>query len=221
MNFSFRRYADSRNHLDAVFEIAVDNYKIFLRESTTQVDGIGGINWDGSLILNRFFSTNPLSTTLKMYELGAGSSIAGIALAMYGVNIVVTDRAIDLSNQNIQSYLSQVQSENLPFATSIYARELEWSDPNTYKCIDGLDSDLDVVVGIEIACLQKQHEILINSISHLCHNPKTIVLITFDGIPPRSYCNSFEFASSYERRFVAKMELKGFKSQLVATGTIH
>ena len=89
---------------------------IIIEEDSAQVDGIGGVVWEGGIILgnvlNSIFkndsfdhkSTDSISNSLHLVELGCGSGICGIISHHKNnkINVTLSDRAIDLALHNIQ-----------------------------------------------------------------------------------------------------------------------
>lgn len=189
---------------------ALNKISIVINENTYKVDGIGGITWDGSIILSRFieslqlhFKRSNSDSKLKIIELGAGSGLVGIASAVslldYSikdisgieecVEVILTDREVDLINENISIAQQQnVMSKNLLNVLS--SETLEWSDNLYTKLGDSVFNRLhtpDIIFGAEIACLRKQQPLLVNTIQQLTvsnSDDNCIIVLSFDGIPP-------------------------------------
>eukprot|EP01038_Epipyxis_sp_PR26KG_P016241 gene16241-22108_t len=89
---------------------------IIIEEDSAQVDGIGGVVWEGGIILGNVLksifkndnvdrkSTDSISNSLHLVELGCGSGICGIISHHKNdkINVTLSDRAIDLALHNIQ-----------------------------------------------------------------------------------------------------------------------
>lgn len=97
-----------------------------VREDTTMVDGIGGMTWDGALVLCRVLEKiyyeavcyvpqgyapgKQLVRGCHMLELGSGTGLVGMLAAQLGFRSTVTDRDSDLAEYNITTQLSMAMS---------------------------------------------------------------------------------------------------------------
>ena len=84
-----------------------ENIKSFyLLEDTNMVDGIGGITWEGALVLGHFLellnqtSTSGRKKDMCFLELGAGNGLVSLLLHQLGYDVTATDRTIDLIETN-------------------------------------------------------------------------------------------------------------------------
>jgi 2-polyprenyl-3-methyl-5-hydroxy-6-metoxy-1,4-benzoquinol methylase len=180
----------------AVIEvIGRDEETIFsLEENSMLVDGIGGVLWDGSItILNLLQSLEMRGKHLV--EFGCGIGICGIFAAFQGANVVLTDREVDLVTQNIDAL-------TLPSDSAVTCHALTWGEDSPLQT-----QRFDVILVCECACLVRQQEKLVQSISDLAGDG-TIVFVTFDGKPPPNDVQ-------YELKFADLMSSRGFFSQCV------
>jgi hypothetical protein len=79
--------------------------------------------------------------------------------------------------------------------------------------------NVDIVVGAEITCLRKQQALLIETLCDVArHNPKVVVLLTFDGLFTGP---STAAPSNYEREFLAQMKAQRFRYSVVTQATVR
>jgi hypothetical protein len=216
-----------------------------LLEDSSMVDGIGGITWEGSLVLGYFmellnYQKQSLGNNeVSVVELGAGNGILGLLMYQMGFNVMITDRTIDLMEANYQllkrniysstystsamdvdeQFLSSFSDLNFHHhsGNSIEIKSLDWEcDANTLRH-NFLQKRYDILLGSEITCLIKQQPYLTQVIFQfaLC-NPNLVIFLTFDDIPCRNNPKS-----TYEREFLNTMKNNSFYSATVFTGKIH
>lgn len=78
--------------------------------------------------------------------------------------------------------------------------------------------NVDIVVGAEITCLRKQQALLIETLCDVGkHNPKVVVLLTFDGL----FTGPSTAPSNYERDFLEQMKAQRFRYSLVTQATVR
>lgn len=175
-------------------------------ESSKMVDGIGGIVWEGSLVLCELLKQCDTSQ-ISLVELGGGAGVCSIVGALLGMNALVTDQEIDLATVNIQN----CQKEHASLDNSdINALEFDWAEEPSPALLQHLvDNDRNrVIVGVEVACLLKQQTYLVDSLCRIC-DLGTIILISFDA-----------GSSKYESSFYDKMEKRGFLSKRIFSGSV-
>lgn len=178
---------------------------VVVQEDTHQVDGIGGVTWEGAFVLCRYLemlSIQRMSGAYRMVELGAGTGLVGILAGLLGWTVTITDRFIDLATDNIK---------HATFPSSeVVAVELDWA----CRSSDALLAD--VVVGAEITCLRKQQAHLAATIVHVLQgSPGGVVLLTFDGAADDGA------QSQYESEFLQLMRTEGFRHTTVFAGSVQ
>lgn len=192
---------------------------VVVEEDTHLVDGIGGIAWEGALVLLQYLESlgihklaRAAEAPLHIAELGGGCGILGIACAEMGFKVTITDRNSDLAQLN-------VSKSGLEGKADIHAQDLEWSDC-THGPLQSLISTRgapDILCGAEITCLRKQQVHLVETLRALAeNNPSAIALLTFDGLPVGS-----QPASAYEQEFIDRMTSAGFQHTLVFAGSVE
>lgn len=165
-----------------------------LEENSMLVDGIGGVLWDGSVIILDILNSLPIQG-MKLIEFGCGIGICGIFAALKGACVTLTDREVDLVSQNIQTI-------SFPQDTKIICQSLTWGEES-----DSPVQRFDIMLVCECACLVKQQSSLVQSIWERT-GPTTLIFVTFDGQPPPNDVQ-------YERKFEDLMRSKGFRSQCI------
>jgi SAM-dependent methyltransferase len=165
-----------------------------LEENSTLVDGIGGVLWDGSVIILNILESLPIRGK-KLIEFGCGIGICGIFAAFKGASVTLTDREVDLVTQNIET-------TTFPKDTNICCQSLTWGQQSELPI-----QPFDIILVCECACLLKQQDSLVQSISERV-GPGTLIFVTFDGKPPPNDVK-------YEIKFDNLMKSSGFYSQCI------
>jgi len=181
-----------------------------VQEDSRMCDGIGGIVWDGAIIMSYLLEQvlDDLTDETSIIELGAGAGLTSIVcekcISSDTVNVICTDRYIDLLDMNIT---------NNNLSNKIISAVLDWEYPEEAYLHKHIKKNV-IIVGVEIACLVKQQNKLINTIKNLCYdNINSIILITFD--------ETTENKSNYEKQFIALMKQLGYVSSIIFTGSIE
>ena len=179
-------------------------------EDSKRCDVIGGIVWDGSLLMS-YLCENlvpSLVNNTSLVGLGEGAGLTSIICAksikptQENIKVIATDRYIDLLDINIiHNNLNDKMS----------AIQLDWEKPDEFDL--NLEKNL-IIFGVEVACLKKQQTKLINTIKHLIKDSSnSIILITFDDHPS-------DHPSLYEKQFIELMKNENFVHSVVFSGSI-
>jgi hypothetical protein len=177
-------------------------------ECTSMVDGIGGIVWEGAVLLSQYLRDhlNPSLCGLVI-ELGCGAGLCGLVAAKMGVRTFLTDREVDLARANAAT-LSTMHPE---CGDLVNVCELDWHEPMPEAIMSASTKNCKLILGVEVACLLKQQSALISVLTKL-YTPNSLILITFDaGAEP----------SKYERSFRASMRDQGFLSTTAHSGSVE
>ncbi len=199
---------DSRSGQESIFRYIIRKDRscsiLSLSECSRKVDGIGGIIWEGSLLLCEVLKKiNKSNCTI--IELGCGVGICGLTALRLGHKCIITDREVDLVRENFESLKC-----TLPDADSATIVELEWGTELMPFSIQESCSPEKVIIGAEITCLINQQGRLIQTIESL-YSSSTVILLTFDGgSQPSKYETNF-------RRILAE---KGYLSRTVSSGQV-
>lgn len=174
--------------------------RLHFREDASQVDGIGGILWEGALLLNHVLARLSLGDR-RVLELGCGTGICGLFAATCGAHAILTDREVDLVSNNARCNPSSLDIEVSP---------VTWStDTSSLPHFDAVD----IVIGAEIAVLNKQHALLVATLRHYTSS-HTLLLLSFDGPPPPHHC-------TYAQHFLFYMtEQHHYHYEVVAHGHV-
>jgi len=184
-----------------------------VKENSEYVDGIGGVIWDGAIIMCRFLE-NILdqNSNCHMLELGCGAGLCGIVSAFTmssSAQITLTDRYTDLCKINIEC---ASKSHENRICKDTLAVDLEWNS-KIYDSILRTRGSADIIVGAEICCLYKQQDDLIDTIIAFSH-PQTLVLLSFDDKPPPNN-------TRYEIAMNEKLRARKYLSSVVYTACIN
>lgn len=178
-------------------------------ESTSKVDGIGGIVWEGAILLSQYLRDNMVPSRCGLVvELGCGTGLCGLVAAKMGVRTILTDREVDLARDNA-ALLTHMHPEC--GEGDVVVSELDWHEPIPDVVVSAHTQKCKLILGVEVACLQKQQSALVSVLTKL-YTPNSLILITFDaGAEP----------SKYERSFRAAMRDKGFLNTTVHSGSVE
>ena len=122
------------------------------------------------------------------------------------VNVICTDRYTDLLDMNIKN-------NNLS-NTTLMSAVLDWEHPDLLKNKKFQLYKNVIIIGVEIACLVKQQQKMINTIKTLCNDDlNSTILITFDEYPGNE--------SNYEKQFFEHMKREGYVSAIICTAAIE
>lgn len=187
--------------------------EVQVQEDSKQVDGIGGVLWDGSLLMNiyleqllaSFVPESPMQ--LNIVELGSGAGLTSILISLLQnvissnlhINITATDRFVDLASLNCHKH------------PNVCVSALDWTDDaSVSELLKKNHGKVDLIIGSEILVLIKQQHHLVSTIKGLS-NTNTLILATSDGVEP---------CSNYERQFLTLMRDIGFAANIVCKGAI-
>ena len=181
-----------------------------VKEDSRLCDGIGGVIWDGALLMSFVLEEliPNLGNDTSIIELGAGAGLTSIVsqkcITSDETNVISTDRYIDLLDINIT---------NNNLSNKIISAVLDWENPEEVHLLKHIKKNV-IIIGVEIACLVKQQKKLINTIKNLCNdNINSTILITFD--------ETTENESNYEKQFIEHMAKEGYISAIIFTGSIE
>ena len=200
-------YRDKLNSYEAFLNLYHSGKSIQVKENSGMVDGIGGIVWEGSILLNVFLESIILDN-VNVLELGCGTGVSGILASTRGANTILTDRYPDLATYNYE-FMKQFIHDKF----NLMVIELFWENysPLTIERLRGFPG---IIIGSEIACLLKQQHYLVNLINTISR-ADTVTLLTFDDFPP-PYNNV-----QYEKEMIQKMTEVGFVYQIIMTGIVE
>lgn len=174
-------------HLDTVVEVEVFDHVLKLQQAPNSND-LGQTVWDASIVLAHFLAKNARKGEFsrqkvkgkRAIELGAGMGLGGLALAMLGCNVVLTDLepVLTLLRRNYETNLSPsaLKAMSSPLAGNVghvEVKALDWSRPEQRDLEGG---PWDFILAAD--CIYHEHIIvgLLKTCLVLC-SPKTTVLI--------------------------------------------
>lgn len=170
------------------------------------MDGLGGVTWDGSLLMIALLQRLPLN--LHLVELGCGGGLCSLSCALRDVRVSLTDREVDLAEQNLSSNRHVLRGDVEVFP-------LRWGAEGAAEVETLLQRRgfPDVVVACEVACLRQQQPKLAETVLRLSR-PHTLVLVSFDEGPPPNKCVA-------EREWDERMQAAGMRKAVVASGRVQ
>ena len=204
------------------------NDDLVIKESSFMVDGIGGTTWDGSLVLMWFLlkyrdalssMMKEFSPSLQILELGAGCGVVSLFVSKIGgFSVTCTDREVDLIEENMQR--NNVSTGHMNVHTLNWGDTKKTIGPGTTSSflnttVDRLSSGnrYSIICGAEIVVLNKQHDILIDTVDANADDD-TLILFTFDELSASSQ------GVLYKKQFIEKMSRKGYQCRNMMDGEV-
>jgi predicted nicotinamide N-methyase len=175
-------------HLDTQVEVEVFGHTLKLQQAPDSHD-LGQTVWDASIVLAHFLARNARKGEFARHkvkgkhalELGSGMGLGGLALAMLGCNVVLTDlpSVLPRLQRNYEMNLSKSaltasRSALVGNVGHIEVKALDWSQPEQREAF--ADTKWDYILAAD--CIYHEHIIegLLQTCLRLC-TPKTTVLI--------------------------------------------
>eukprot|EP01097_Dermamoeba_algensis_P008919 TRINITY_DN6137_c0_g1_i1.p1 TRINITY_DN6137_c0_g1~~TRINITY_DN6137_c0_g1_i1.p1 ORF type:complete len:245 (+),score=60.79 TRINITY_DN6137_c0_g1_i1:36-737(+) len=131
-------------------------------------NGCGGHLWNAALYLTHYLTNEFPAGYFKgkrCIELGSGTGIVGICLALLGAEVIMTDLGImlDVLKTNVQT--------NLPSYPNAQVKELCWGEDHK-----AFDPPFEVVIASEVIYLEECFQPLLITLRQLA-NKETLILI--------------------------------------------
>jgi predicted nicotinamide N-methyase len=151
-------------------------------------NNLGTTVWDASIVLTKFFEKNAVGrgnfSTAKLHhrqclELGAGTGLAGIALALYGANVTFTDiqSVLPLLKKNVEDNILKSTAASAAGQSNIVGsvdiKELDWSNEATYT---QFKPPYDYIIAADCVYGEAAVEPFLRTVLQMA-NKKTVVLI--------------------------------------------
>jgi predicted nicotinamide N-methyase len=172
------------------FEIEVLGHKLFLSQDPNSRH-LGTTVWDSSLVFAKYmersskkgeFSRARISGK-RVIELGAGCGLAGIAMALLGCDVVVTDQVavLPILLRNVERNLARARytaSDNVYQGSigNVEVAELDWGN-NAHAA--ALEPPFDYIIGTDVVYIEHLLEPLMSTILALA-GPKTVVILGYE-----------------------------------------
>lgn len=170
-------------HLSTEVEVEVLGHELKLAQNPSS-QNLGTTVWDSSIVLAKYLEKNARNGTFARHkvkgkhaiELGAGMGLGGIALAILGCNVMLTDveEVLPLLRNNYERNISPsaLRAMGSPLAGSlgtVSVQEVDWAVP-AHR--DGL-GPFDYILAAD--CVYHEHllEDLLVTVLHLC-SPRSL-----------------------------------------------
>ncbi|KAL8163933.1 UNVERIFIED_CONTAM: EEF1A lysine methyltransferase 3 [Gekko kuhli] len=173
--------------------------------------GVAAPVWEAALALCDYFEEHKLNFWgKKVLELGAGTGIVGILVALLGGDVTITDLPVALKQ------IEENVHRNLPAECLARTKvcPLSWG-------LDHLEfpSDYDFILGADIVYLKDTYPALIRTLQHLCGPQSTIYLsskmrqehstvLFFETLLPMHFTSKLAFRDENENINVYKVTQK-------------
>lgn len=133
--------------------------------------GVGGSVWEAAEVLANFVEENFPVEGRTVLDLGSGTGVLGLCLAIGGAkSVVLTDRF------DVVELLQKSLAQNALLAERVSVQELNWGE----ACPGLLDQKFDLVVGSELLYNGNLYDKLMSSIVNFC-SPSTTVLLSYEA----------------------------------------
>lgn len=183
MSESWERW---NTHLSTEVEVEVLGHQVKLAQNPSS-QNLGTTVWDSSIVLAKYLQKNARNGTFarqkvkskSAIELGAGMGLGGIALALLGCDVLLTDmkEVLPLLRNNYERNISPsaLRAMGSPLAGSVgtvAVQELDWAVAAQREALD----TFDYVIAAD--CVYHEHllEDLLATVLHVT-NPRSLVLI--------------------------------------------
>jgi len=179
----FDDYRNS-NYKNAYFELEeVPDKQIVLHQDHRL--NKGGIFWDGSYLLLKYFldietswkSKQTEKLPLRILELGSGTSVPSIVSGLLGYQVITTDLPFLLP------FVEKNVYENLPRDQNIEVKPLEWGNEEHMKNITGR---FDYIIGAELIYVEDSFDNLIKTLKHFCDEKTKVIMTHKIRLPERT-----------------------------------
>ncbi len=179
--------------------------------------GTGRSVWESGLrMVDYFLSNRHLVEGARVLELGTGTGMVGIATAMMGANVVLSDqnsRLLELVGKNIEKNVDGIRAGG----GSARCRLLDWREIEHAEDVVDQEGPFDLVIGSDVLYGgHTTHPMLINTLPVVCSD-STRIFFTYpsrdleysaringqDPVPPSEEC-VHKFAEKAKERYLAK-----------------
>ncbi|GMH40558.1 hypothetical protein BSKO_08462 [Bryopsis sp. KO-2023] len=128
----------------------------------------GVVVWDAAIVLAHYLHKNPYELKGKrVVELGSGTGVVGLAAALLGANVILTDlpRMMDLLQRNIEGNSQESQVRALP---------LTWGQD-----LSGLEAPFDFVLASDVVYNRHDFHKLASTLESLS-GPNTKIVMSHE-----------------------------------------
>lgn len=167
----------------------------------------GGIFWDGSYLLLKYFLQNYSHEQLEkkwILELGSGTSLPSIVLALMKIQVVITDLKylIEFVKKNVSLNLDIENARNL------FIKDLEWGNEKNMNEIKLITKKFDFILCSELIYIEESFDDLILTLQEFS-DEKTIILFSYRMRMKEKFQNFIEkLEKSFEVKYIERKYLE-------------
>lgn len=149
----------------------------------------GTVIWDGALGLCQYFDEHKINfSQKKVIELGAGTGMLGILIALLGAEVTITDKP-NLLRQIQQNVSVNIPSSDIP---RVKVRALSWGHDHIQ-----FPSDYDVIMGTDIVYIPESVPLILKTLQHLSNERTVIYLASTMSICPKVIASGYGALSEH------------------------
>ncbi|XP_077175378.1 protein N-lysine methyltransferase METTL21A isoform X2 [Paroedura picta] len=149
-------------------EYSFANHTIQIKQNWKQL-GVAAVVWDAAVVLCTYLETGDVDLRGRsVIELGAGTGLLGIVVALLGAQVTITDKEASLA------FLKSNVQANLPAEAQSRAvvKELTWGQ----NLMNFSAGEYDFILGADIVYLEETFPALLQTLDHLCTDHTVILL---------------------------------------------
>ncbi|XP_067894318.1 EEF1A lysine methyltransferase 3-like [Heterodontus francisci] len=132
--------------------------------------GVSAFVWDCGITLCQFFQRERMNfSRMKVIELGSGTGIVGILVALLGGQVTLTDQS------HVLKQIERNVSDNIPASCghSPTIKALSWGFDHMH-----FPNDYDIILGSDIVYYPLDYPLLLQTLRHLSNQRTTIYIAT-------------------------------------------
>lgn len=151
-------------------ELTIHGQPVLINEKHNTGLGTGTVVWDGSVLLAKYLEARYSTMAgMKVVEVGCGPGVAGIAAAVLGAEVTLTD--LEYALPNLQA---TVQLNSHLYKSEVKVGELDWFQP-TKSTIPGLLTS-NLIIGADVVWVEELIPPLASTLAYLSHGEVPVVL---------------------------------------------
>ncbi len=151
-------------------ELTIHGQPVLINEAHNTGLGTGTVVWDGSVLLAKYLEARYSTMAgMRVIEVGCGPGVAGIAAAVLGAEVTLTDLEYALPNLKASVALNAHL-----YKSEVRVGELDWFHPAKSTLPGLLTSTL--IIGADVVWVEELIPALASTLAYLSHGEVPVVL---------------------------------------------